>query len=100
MGMYFYYALSVYKIKVPFKYILTRMQMIQSCVGLILGFVEIYHWKCLKFPDRVSLIWNSIYVPSLLFLFMLFYSKTYRSKSPKKTILINQMRSIDGTNDS
>ena len=76
--MYLYYALSVWKIKVPFKYILTRMQMIQFCIGLVLGFIELYHWKCQNFTDWISITWNALYVPTLLFLFTMFYRKTYK----------------------
>ena len=78
--MYFYYALSVWKIRVPFKYILTRMQMIQFCIGLLLGFQEIYYWKCHSFPDKLSIMFNAFYVPSLLILFLIFYKKTYLKK--------------------
>jgi len=81
--MYFYYALSVWKIRIPFKYILTRMQIIQFCVGVLLGFIEYYHWECLLFSDRASLLWNTFYIPILLLLFLAFYRKTYRSKKSK-----------------
>merc|ERR1711933_84696 len=64
--MYFYYALSVWKIKVPFKYILTRMQIIQFCLGAFLGFGpygEYTHWYCATIGDKISLMWNTFYVP-------------------------------------
>merc|ERR1712013_406014 len=78
--MYFYYALSTLSIRVPFKWVLTQMQMIQFCVGGVLGGLELYHWQCATLPDRLSLCWNTFYVPSLLVLFMLFYKKTYTKK--------------------
>ena len=81
--MYCYYALTVWKIKVPFKFIITRMQMIQFCCCLCLGVIEYYHWNCLKFADKLSLLWNSFYVPSLLLLFNIFYRKSYGKKKKK-----------------
>ena len=81
--MYFYYALSVWKIKMPFKYILTRMQIIQFVAGLLQGMVEAYHWECSLFADKLSLCWNYFYVSMLLVLFLVFYRDTYRHKKTK-----------------
>merc|ERR1712083_740046 len=82
--MYFYYALSVWKIKVPFKYMLTRLQMVQFCIGALLGAVELYYWECGTFGDHLSLCWNTAYVPSLLLLFALFYRKTYAKERSQR----------------
>lgn len=81
--MYFYYALSVWKIKVPFKYILTGMQMFQFGFCALLGFNEWWHWDCLRFADHAAMLFHWIYVPILWVMFALFYRKTYQSKKTK-----------------
>eukprot|EP01083_Nonionella_stella_P074179 201086_1 len=80
--MYTYYALSAWKckIKIRFKHMLTRMQISQFCISLAFGFIEVYHWQCIKIHDKISIIFNAIYVPILLLLFTQFYANTYRQK--------------------
>eukprot|EP00483_Globobulimina_turgida_P007971 UN07987 len=46
--MYFYYALSVWKIKTPFKFIITMLQMIQFISGMSLGINQfVFFGECL-----------------------------------------------------
>ena len=80
--MYLYYALSVWKIKIPFKFIITMLQMIQFISGMSLGLVQIiFFGECLSTGDMITIWYHEIYVGALFVLFRQFYNKTYAKKN-------------------
>jgi len=82
--MYFYYTMSVLKIKVPFKWIMTAMQMMQFVGIYLFGFWELYHSQCLRFGDRLAIWYHAVYVMILFLLFAWFWHKTYSKKAKKQ----------------
>ena len=84
--MYLYYALTTWKIRIPFKSIITMLQMTQFVTGMSLGIVQlIFFGECLTFGDRITIWYHEIYVGSLFILFRLFFKKTYSKKNKKKS---------------
>merc|ERR1712154_28414 len=68
--MYLYYALSVWKIKIPFKFIITMLQMVQFVSGMSLGIVQLlWFGECLTVGDRITIWYHEIYVGLLFILF-------------------------------
>jgi hypothetical protein len=78
--MYAYYALTVWKIKVPCKFVITILQMIQFVSGLSLGSFQLWTYDCLTPSDRFCISYHLAYVSVLFWLFRRFYSKTYNDK--------------------
>ncbi len=97
--MYSYYTLSLLKIHCPWKKYLTQSQLLQFCTVVIYtvastfihyrnGDIEFQHYACLGV--------QSFEMTSLFFLFMHFYSKTYKkSKSARK--VASSSESQDGS---
>jgi len=80
--MYLYYALTVWKIRVPFKFVITMLQMIQFVSGMSLGIVQLlFFGECLSVGDKVTIWYHEIYVGALFILFRQFYQKTYTKKN-------------------
>ena len=80
--MYLYYALSVWKIKIPFKFMITILQMIQFISGMSLGIVQlVFFGECLTTGDVMTIIYHELYVGTLFVLFRGFYKKTYIKKN-------------------
>ena len=84
--MYVYYAASTLKIKIPFKIIITILQIMQFVVGLSFSFANIYLFypKCYPKFRLASNLCLQAYVGSLVYLFTKFFIKTYSKKHNKK----------------
>ena len=83
--MYLYYALTVWKIRIPFKSIITMLQMVQFVTGMSLGIVQwVFYGECLTVGDRIVICYHEIYVGCLFILFKLFFNKAYSKKIKKK----------------
>ena len=77
--MYFYYACSVLKIKIPFKHILTQMQMIQFVVGNSVAVLQVYFFgDYITMGDKICIWYHVGYTAVLFILFSRFYKKTYK----------------------
>jgi elongation of very long chain fatty acids protein 4 len=98
--MYSYYTLSLLKITCPWKKYLTQSQLLQFCtvVGYTLastimhyrkGEAESRHYWCLGV--------QSFEMVSLFFLFMHFYSKTYKAKKQSGAKAASSSGSQDGS---
>eukprot|EP01083_Nonionella_stella_P039319 106936_1 len=79
--MYFYYALSVLKIKVPFKSWITTIQMIQFLFAHCSIIYILFHCSsCQTFIDTGISIYHFVYITWLFYMFQRFYDKTYKKK--------------------
>jgi len=80
--MYAYYAAAGVGISVPFKFIITILQILQFVSGLTIGVVQtLVNSSCLTSADLFSFCYLESYVLCLLVLFVQFYQRTYRKKS-------------------
>eukprot|EP00483_Globobulimina_turgida_P002358 UN02360 len=80
--MYFYYALSVLRIRVPFKSLITTIQMIQFLTGhcCIIYVVAMLYPACITSNERVCCIYHFVYISWLFYMFRRFYNKRYKKK--------------------
>ena len=90
--MYFYYFLAALKIKVWWKMAVTILQITQFIIDLIVCYgctmvllfetLEWSNWHCSG--TTFSAIFGCSLLTSYLFLFVLFFGKTYNTKKGKK----------------
>lgn len=88
--MYSYYTLSLLRISCPWKKYLTMAQLIQFCTVIAYTFPSAYinyNSGDMKSQHAWCVFIQIFEMSSLFFLFMIFYSKTYKkkSKAPKVT---------------
>lgn len=79
--MYSYYTLSLLKIHCPWKKYLTQSQLLQFCTVVVYTVVSTFvHYRSgdIEFQHYACLGVQSFEMTSLFFLFMHFYSKTYK----------------------
>eukprot|EP01029_Cantina_marsupialis_P027839 TRINITY_DN774074_c0_g1_i1.p1 TRINITY_DN774074_c0_g1~~TRINITY_DN774074_c0_g1_i1.p1 ORF type:complete len:273 (-),score=48.54 TRINITY_DN774074_c0_g1_i1:253-1071(-) len=86
--MYTYYLLTVFGIRPWWKKYITMMQIVQFCVGTLVG-VPLFMKSCSWDYDNglfgaLSHIQCQLFVFVLLFLFTAFFKQSYKKKSPKK----------------
>mmetsp|Transcript_61782 Transcript_61782/g.98461 ORF Transcript_61782/g.98461 Transcript_61782/m.98461 type:complete len:278 (-) Transcript_61782:166-999(-) len=83
--MYLYYALTVWRIRVPFKFMITILQMFQFVFGMSLGVVQLMWFaECLTVGDQITIWYMFVYTALLFVLFIRFYIHTYRKKRKKQ----------------
>lgn len=84
--MYLYYALSTLKIKIPFKFIITYIQMIQFLFGhCCIIYVLFYLYpECITLNEKYCLQYHFVYISWLFWMFARFFNKTYNKKKSKK----------------
>ena len=84
--MYFYYAMAVLRVKMPWKRLVTIMQILQFILDLIAcygGFILYHtHGKC--FGTNRGAIVGCFILTSYLYLFVDFYDETYNKKKNNK----------------
>jgi len=81
--MYLYYARSILGIQCKNKHFITIAQITQFFLGTTGGIVQyILCGTKMRWEDKFALLYNEIYVFSLIYLFYNFYQQTY--KSPRK----------------
>ena len=81
--MYSYYTLSLLKIRCPWKRYLTQSQLLQFCTVIVYTIFSTYiHIRKgdAQFQHYACLFVQTFEMASLFFLFMHFYSKTYKNK--------------------
>lgn len=94
--MYSYYTLSLLKISCPWKRYLTQGQLIQFSTVLVYSAFTCYiHYKQKdgEFIHYACVGVQTFEMTSLFFLFMHFYSKTYKKKT-------NRKKEVPGSSDS
>lgn len=74
--MYAYYAITVWKIKIPLKWMLTVMQLAQFVFSIYWTFLNI-SFKCLPIGDQFCSWYNGVYLSVLVVLFARFFRKSY-----------------------
>ena len=80
--MYFYYALSILRIRIPGKSLITSLQMVQFFVGIVLAF-PIYvlrRGRCGNSIQYLAVVALMAHVGYLLVLFVRFYKQRYLRK--------------------
>jgi len=85
--MYSYYTLSLLKIRCPWKRYLTQSQLLQFCTVIVYTIFSTYiHIRKgdAQFQHYACLFVQTFEMTSLFFLFMHFYSKTYKKKNESK----------------
>ena len=84
--MYFYYFLSLFKIKSikKIKILITSLQLIQLVCAVIFSPI-LYYGKETRFKYNIILFFNA-YVYVLIILFVLFAKKEYFTKSSKSKV--------------
>jgi len=82
--MYFYYAMSSVGVRIPGKFIITQLQILQFIFGISVGSLHFYYGECMPMTDVVTHWYNLIYVFCVLLLFLDFYRTTYQQKNKKK----------------
>jgi len=83
--MYLYYAVSTLKIRVPFKFVITYMQMVQFLFGhtCIVYVLYMLYPSCISVSERACLMYHFVYITWLFWMFARFFKKTY-TKNLKK----------------
>lgn len=75
--MYLFYSCSVLGIRVPCKFVITQLQIIQFLVGLVCGCAYHLQPHIYTFTERMGLLFAQSYVLVLVFLFANFYRQAY-----------------------
>ena len=86
--MYFYYAMATLKIKMPWKRIVTILQILQFLIDLTASYTGIFmhsfHGRC-HGTFRAAFV-GCFVITSYLYLFLDFYQETYHKRKQKKKI--------------
>lgn len=77
--MYGYYALSCMKIKVPYKHLLTTVQIAQLVSANTLGWYYFFFTN-MPMKDRILLSLSTGYILGLVNMFVLFYNRAYGNR--------------------
>mmetsp|Transcript_19382 Transcript_19382/g.30768 ORF Transcript_19382/g.30768 Transcript_19382/m.30768 type:complete len:277 (-) Transcript_19382:492-1322(-) len=84
--MYLYYAASTLKIKVPFKSMITYLQMVQFLHGhfwLLYALFRLYP-ECITVNESCCFVYHLVYITWLFVMFRRFFNKTYNANKKAK----------------
>ena len=98
--MYTYYLLSMHvdSKNIWWKKYLTKLQLIQFCIFILHGILEVF-WDCNENPPR-TLILYLVYVVSMIILFARFYKKAYNKKHSRNSRDQNRNRNTNNNNNN
>jgi len=90
--MYFYYGLAAMKIEVPFKKIVTILQIVQFIIDLFAAYGAwgSHYFRGVCFGTARAGAIGSFILTSYLYLFIDFYDSTYNSKDKKVTKILKE----------
>eukprot|EP01084_Bolivina_argentea_P097835 175871_1 len=82
--MYSYYGCSVIGIKFRFKFIITMLQMLQFIIGLAGSTWQLFYCSsCARVEEQLTILYHTVYVTVLFYMFAQFYIATYNKKQLK-----------------